>query len=81
MIWRRFGWGYAGYVLGIIAIGAIGTKDFLGAGRYLIGAFPSSRRSPWCSPTDHGCASPCSSARPDCWPCWHPAYARGYYLA
>jgi len=39
-IWRRFGWGYAGYVLGVIAIGAIGTKDFLSVGRYLLAAFP-----------------------------------------
>jgi len=40
VVWRRIGWGYAGYVLTIVAMAAIGTKDFLGAGRYLIGAFP-----------------------------------------
>ncbi|MGZ4709864.1 MAG: hypothetical protein ACXWBN_14095 [Acidimicrobiales bacterium] len=39
-VWRRFGWGYAGYVLGVIAIGAVGTKDFLSVGRYLLAAFP-----------------------------------------
>jgi len=39
-VWKRFGWGYAGYVLTILALATIGTKDFLGAGRYLIGAFP-----------------------------------------
>jgi hypothetical protein len=40
VVWRRIGWGYAGYVITIVALAAIGTKDFLGAGRYLIGAFP-----------------------------------------
>jgi hypothetical protein len=40
VIWRRIGWGYAGYVITIVAIAGVGTKDFLGAGRYLIGAFP-----------------------------------------
>ena len=40
VVWRRIGWGYAGYVLGIIAVAAIGTKDFFSVGRYLLGAFP-----------------------------------------
>ena len=40
VVWRRIGWGYAGYCITIVAIAGIGTKDFLGAGRYLIGAFP-----------------------------------------
>ena len=40
VVWRRFGWGYAGYVLTIVAVSGLGTKDFLGVGRYLLGAFP-----------------------------------------
>lgn len=37
---RRFGWGYAAYVATLVAIPAIGTRDFMGAGRYLLPAFP-----------------------------------------
>jgi len=40
LVWRRFGWGYAGYVASIIVVAAVGTKDFFSVGRYLIGAFP-----------------------------------------
>jgi hypothetical protein len=39
-VWRRFGWGYLAYVLVVIGIPLIGTKDFMGTGRYLIAAFP-----------------------------------------
>jgi hypothetical protein len=37
---RRFGWGYAGYVLIVMGIPVIGTKDFMSCGRYLLAAFP-----------------------------------------
>jgi hypothetical protein len=37
---RRFGWGYATYVLGMVGIVVISSRDFLGAGRYLLAAFP-----------------------------------------
>lgn len=37
---RRFGWAYAAYSLGLIALPLLGTKDFFGGGRYLLGAFP-----------------------------------------
>jgi hypothetical protein len=37
---RRFGWGYGLFTLGMIAMPALGTGDFQGMGRYLIGAFP-----------------------------------------
>jgi len=37
---RRFGWGYAGYVLIVMGIPALGTKDFMSCGRYLLAAFP-----------------------------------------
>ncbi|MCU1618453.1 MAG: putative lipoprotein [Modestobacter sp.] len=38
--WRRFGWGYAAFALVSLAIPIIGTKDFMGAGRYTLAAFP-----------------------------------------
>jgi hypothetical protein len=37
---RRFGWAYTLYVLGVIGLPLLGTKDFDGAGRYLLAAFP-----------------------------------------
>lgn len=38
---RRFGWGYAAYTAVVIAIPIVGTKDFMGAGRYALAAFPA----------------------------------------
>ena len=37
---RRFGWGYAGYVLVVMGIPVLGTKDFMSCGRYVLAAFP-----------------------------------------
>ena len=37
---RRFGWGYAAYALVVVAIPIIGTRDFMGTGRYVLAAFP-----------------------------------------
>lgn len=37
---RRLGWGYAIYTLVIVAIPAVGSKDFMGTARYLLAAFP-----------------------------------------
>jgi hypothetical protein len=37
---RRFGWGYALYVLSVVAIPLLGSKDFQGTGRYMLAAFP-----------------------------------------
>lgn len=39
-VWRRFGWGYLAYCLVVLGIPVLGTKDFLGCGRYIIAAFP-----------------------------------------
>lgn len=39
-ITRRFGWSYMLYSAGLIALPMLGTKDFLGGGRYMLGAFP-----------------------------------------
>lgn len=38
--WRRFGWGYTAFAAVSIAIPIIGTKDFMGAGRYVLAAYP-----------------------------------------
>ncbi|MBU4213760.1 MAG: hypothetical protein KJ792_03790 [Actinobacteria bacterium] len=38
---RRFGWGYAAYTAVMIAIPIVGTKDFMGSGRYALAAFPA----------------------------------------
>ena len=52
---KRFGWGYAAFVLAAVAIPLLGSKDFVGLGRYLLPAFPClavvgealARRRPW----------------------------------
>lgn len=38
---RKLGWGYAAYTAVVIAIPILGTKDFMGAGRYALAAFPA----------------------------------------
>lgn len=38
--WQRFGWGYAAYAFVVLLIPVIGTKDFMGTGRYVLVAFP-----------------------------------------
>jgi len=37
---RAFGWGYLSYSLVVLLIPLIGTKDFMGVGRYALAAFP-----------------------------------------
>lgn len=37
---KRLGWGYGAYVLVVVGIPAISSKDFQGLGRYVIAAFP-----------------------------------------
>lgn len=37
---KRIGWGYATYVLALIAIPVLGSKDWQGTGRYILGSFP-----------------------------------------
>jgi hypothetical protein len=39
-VWRRFGWGYTAYTVVSLAIPLIGTKDFMGSGRYVLAAYP-----------------------------------------
>jgi hypothetical protein len=40
LVIRRVGWSYAVYVLGVVGIPIVGTKDWMGTGRYLLAAFP-----------------------------------------
>jgi hypothetical protein len=59
-VWQRFGWGYLAFCLVVLAIPLLGTKDFMGTGRYLLAAFPvmaaagdllaSSRHRRWLQP-------------------------------
>jgi hypothetical protein len=59
-VWRRFGWGYTAYTVVSLAIPFIGTKDFMGSGRYVLAAYPvlaaaavvlaGDRRSRWLVP-------------------------------
>jgi hypothetical protein len=37
---RRFGWGYGAYVLVVVGLSAISTRNFFGMGRYVLAAFP-----------------------------------------
>lgn len=39
-VYRLFGWGYLAYSFVVLAIPIIGTKDFMGTGRYVLAAFP-----------------------------------------
>ncbi len=38
---RRFGWRYGAYLTVLVAVPAVGSQDFQGMGRYLLGAFPA----------------------------------------
>jgi hypothetical protein len=40
MVVRRIGWPYAVYVLGVVGVPLVGSKDWQGTGRYLLAAFP-----------------------------------------
>jgi hypothetical protein len=40
LVGRRFGWGYAAYVLVAVMIPLLGTRDFTSVGRYTMAAFP-----------------------------------------
>jgi len=40
-VWRRFGWGYTAYSVIVLVIPIVGTKDFMGLGRYVLAAFPA----------------------------------------
>ena len=38
---RRFGWGAGALVVCMVLLPALGSRDFQGSGRYLLGAFPA----------------------------------------
>jgi len=40
-VWLRFGWGYTVYCVIVLVIPIVGTKDFMGLGRYVLAAFPA----------------------------------------
>ena len=40
VVFRRLGWGYGFYSLGVVLGSAISTKNFIGMGRYTVAAFP-----------------------------------------
>jgi hypothetical protein len=40
LVVRRLGWAYGAYVLTLVLIPLLGTKDFQGVGRYVLAAFP-----------------------------------------
>jgi hypothetical protein len=60
VVWRRFGWGVTAYTVVSLAIPIIGTKDFMGTGRYVLAAYPvlaaaavvltADRRPRWLAP-------------------------------
>ncbi|MGV1007495.1 MAG: hypothetical protein ACOYBY_02670 [Dermatophilaceae bacterium] len=53
-VFRRFGWGYLAFCLVAVAIPVIGTKDFMGTGRYLLAAFPAmAAAGDWLASTRH----------------------------
>ncbi|MGH9268789.1 MAG: hypothetical protein ACRD0D_11520, partial [Acidimicrobiales bacterium] len=37
---RRFGWAYGAYVVVVVAVPALTSRDFIGMGRYVLVAFP-----------------------------------------
>ena len=39
-VWRLFGWGYLAFAAVVLLIPLLGTKDFMGTGRYVLVAFP-----------------------------------------
>lgn len=53
-VWRRFGWGYLAFSVVALAIPIIGTKDFMGSGRYVLAVFPVlAAAGDWLATTRH----------------------------
>lgn len=53
-VYRRFGWGYLAFCMVVVAIPILGTKDFMGTGRYLLAAFPvMAAAGDWLATTRH----------------------------
>lgn len=81
LVWKRLGWGYGVYSFALLVIPLVGTKDFQGAGRYLMAAFP-------CFLVLAMVLSPRPVLKWLWWGIsasilllWTFAYGRGYYLA
>ncbi len=80
---KRIGWGYAAYVLALIAIPVLGSKDWQGTGRYILGAFPVFLAiAGWMIDGDHvWIRRAWLTASSITLVVLTGAYARGYYLA
>lgn len=81
LVLRRLGWGYALYVLAVLGIPLLGSKDFQGTGRYVLAAFPvfavvgaALVRRPALRVAWLGVSSVLLLV-------WTSFYARGYYVA
>ena len=81
LVLKRLGWGYAVYVLAVLGIPLLGSKDFQGTGRYVLAAFPvfavvgaSLVRRPVLRAVWLGSSAVLLLV-------WTSFYARGYYVA
>ena len=81
LVLKRLGWGYAVYVLAVLGIPLLGSKDFQGTGRYVLAAFPvfavvgaSLVRRPALRVVWLGSSAVLLLV-------WTSFYARGYYVA
>jgi hypothetical protein len=78
---RRLGWGYALYVVFVVGIPLLGSKDFQGSGRYMLAAFPCFLvAAEWLS-SRRGWRRVVLSVSAVLLVFWTSLFARGYYVA
>lgn len=79
---RRFGWGYGLLVGGLMAVPALGSKDFQGTGRYLLAAFPLfALAGEWLAGRSASVRRSTLAASGFLLVLWAHLYARGFYVA
>lgn len=79
---RRFGWGYGVLAAGLMAIPALGSKDFQGTGRYLLAAFPLfALAGEWLAERSTRVRGSLLAASALLLLFWAHLYARGFYVA
>ena len=79
---RRFGWGYGVLVAGLMAIPALGSKDFQGTGRYLLAAFPLfALAGEWLAGRSARVRGSLLAASALLLLLWAHLFARGFYVA
>ncbi|MPY96028.1 MAG: hypothetical protein GEV08_24105 [Acidimicrobiia bacterium] len=79
---RRFGWGYGALVGVLMAMPAIGSKDFQGTGRYLLAAFPLfALAGEWLAERSASVRGSILAASAVLLLLWAHLYARGFYVA